>query len=177
MMSQGFNKIPWEKVHLSPVQVEHLVGGYMGWLGGFTLAGADIITQQLGGFPNRPSMRVEDFALVGSFVGTTPSRSTKYSSIFYEGLKEMNQTYADIRNYRMLGETDKAIALARKNKDQLRYRRLANKIQKSIANVTKRVRLTRLAKNISSNEKRIKIDRLTVIKNRLLKSAVKKLDL
>jgi hypothetical protein len=131
----------------------------------------------LGGFPGRPSRRIEEVPLIGSFVRTTPSRATKYSSLFYEGLKEMNQTYADIRNFRTLGETEKALNLARKEKDTLRFRRLANKIQKNVAAVTKRIRLARLDKDMSAREKRVKIDRLTVIKNKLLKMAVKKIGL
>ena len=97
--------------------------------------------------------------------------------MFYEGLKEMNQTYADIRNFRTLGETEKALNLARKSKDKLRFRKLANKIQKNVANVTKRIRLTRLSRTMSPAEKRAKIDRLTVTKNKLLKMAVKRIDL
>jgi hypothetical protein len=156
------------------VQIEHLVNGYTGWLGGFVLGGVDMLTQKAGGFPDKPSFRIEDYSLVGSFVGETPSRNTKYSSIFYEGLKEMNQTYADVRNYRMLGETEKALNYARKHKDKLRFRKLANKIQKNVAAITKRVRLTRLSKTMSPDEKRAKIDRLTVMKNKLLKMAVEK---
>ncbi len=175
-LSKGFSHIPWEKVQLSPVQVEHLVQGYLGWVGASVLGAVDqIFTQPLGGFPSRPSKRIEEYPLIGSFVRTTPSRQTKYSSLFYEGLKEMNQTWADVRNYRTLGETDKALALARKEKDTLRFRKLANKIQKNVASVTKRIRLTRLDKNMSKNEKRVKIDRLTVMKNKLLKMAVKKI--
>jgi proteasome lid subunit RPN8/RPN11 len=177
LMSQGFSHIPWDKVQLSPVQIEHLVNGYTGWLGGFVLGGVDMLTQRAGGFPNKPSFRIEDYSLIGSFVGETPSRQTKYSSIFYEGLKEMNQTYADVRNYRTLGETEKALNYARKHKDKLRFRKLANKIQKNVATLTKRVRLTRLDKNMSAQEKRAKIDRLTVMKNKLLKMAVEKIKL
>lgn len=178
VMSQAFSKIPWERVQLSPVQVEHLVQGYTGWLGANILGAIDqVFTQPLGGFPGRPSRRIEEIPLIGSFVRTTPSRATKYSSLFYEGLKDMNQTYADIRNFRTLGETEKALNLARKEKDTLRFRRLANKIQKNVAAVTKRIRLTRLDDNMSPQEKRAKIDRLTVTKNKLLKMAVKKINL
>lgn len=178
VLSQVFSKIPWEKVQLSPVQVEHLVQGYLGWVGATTLGAVDqVFTQPLGGFPGRPSRRIEEVPLIGSFVRTTPSRATKYSSLFYEGLKDMNQTWADVRNFRTLGETEKALNLARKEKDSLRFRKLANKIQKNVAAVTKRIRLTRLDKNMSAQEKRAKIDRLTVTKNKLLKMAVKKIDL
>lgn len=177
VLSKGFSHIPWEKVQLSPVQIESLVQGYLGWVGATALGAVDqVFTQPLGGFPGRPSRRIEEVPLIGSFVRTTPSRQTKYSSLFYEGLKEMNQTWADVRNFRTLGETQKAIDLARKEKDTLRFRKLANKIQKNVAAVTKRIRLTRLDKNMSAQEKRAKIDRLTVTKNKLLKMAVKKIN-
>ncbi|RLA42000.1 MAG: hypothetical protein DRR06_15150, partial [Gammaproteobacteria bacterium] len=178
LMSKGFNKIPWDKVHLSPVQIEHLVQGYLGWVGATTLGAVDqVFTQPLGGFPGRPSRRIEEYPLIGSFVGTTPSRATKYSSLFYEGLKEMNQQYADMRNYRILGETEKALDIAHKNKDTLRFRKLANKIQKNVASITRRIRLIRLDKKMSAQRKRAKIDNLTVTKNKLLKMAVGKINL
>lgn len=176
-MSALFSKIPWDKVQLSPVQVEHLVQGYLGWVGATALGAVDqVFTQPIGGFPGRPSRRIEEFPLIGPFVRTTPSRQTKYATLFYEGLKEMNQTWADIRNFRTLGETEKALNLARKEKDNLRFRKLANKIQRRVAAVTKRIRLTRLSKKLSAREKRAKIDRLTVTKNKLLKMAVEKIN-
>jgi hypothetical protein len=171
-----FSKIPWGKVQLSPVQIEHLVQGYLGWVGATSLGAVDqVFTQPIGGFPGRPSRRIEEFPLIGPFARTTPSRQTKYATLFYEGLKEMNQTWADIRNFRTLGETEKALNLARKEKDNLRFRKLANKIQKRVAAVTKRIRLTRLDKDLTAREKRVKIDRLTVTKNKLLKMAVEKI--
>ncbi|MCP3965105.1 MAG: hypothetical protein GY718_01950, partial [Lentisphaerae bacterium] len=176
IMSQALNKIPWDKVNLSPVQIEHLVQGYFGWLGATSIGFVDqVIMQPTGAFPGRPSKRIEEFPLVGSFFRTTPARQTKYSTMFYEQLKEMNQTYADIRNYRTLGETEKAVNLARKERDNLKFRRFANRIQKQIANTTRRIRLIRLDKGMSSREKRLKIDRLTEVKNRLLKISVEKI--
>ncbi len=178
VLSKGFSLIPWEKVQLSPVQIEHLVQGYLGWIGANAVGAVDqVFTQPLGGFPGRPSRRVEEFPLIGSFVRTTPSRQTKYSTLFYEGLKEMNQTWADIRNFRTLGETEKAINLARKENKTLRFRKLANKVQKQIAEYTKRIKLVRLSKVMSPREKRTKIDRYTTIKNRLLKMSVERFQL
>jgi hypothetical protein len=176
LLSKGFSKIPWEKVQLSPVQIEHLVQGYFGWIGATATGVIDqVFTQPLGGFPGRPSKRIEEFPIVGPFIRTNPARATKYSTLFYEQLKEMNQTYADIRNFRTLGEQEKALNLARKEKDTLKFRKFANKIQKNIATVSRRIRLTRLSKSLNSVEKRIQIDRLTTIKNRLLKMAVEKI--
>lgn len=176
VLSQGLNKIPWDKVHLSPVQVEHLVQSYLGWVGATSIGFVDqVLTQPVLDFPGRPAKRIEEFPLVGSFLRTNPARQTKYSTIFYEQLKEMNQTYADIRNFRTLGETEKALNLARKEKDNLKFRVFANKVQKQIASISKRIKLTRLNRALPSKEKRIQIDRLTEIKNRLLKMSAEKI--
>ncbi len=176
VMSQGLNKIPWEKVQLSPVQVEHLVQGYLGWVGATAIGAVDqVFTQPLGDFPGRPSRRIEELPIIGPFVRSQPARATKYSTLFYEQLKEMNEVYADIRNFRTIGERDKAINLARKEKDTLKFRKLANRRQKLIASYTKRMRLVRLNKTMTAKEKRMRIDRLTEIKNRLLKTSVERL--
>ena len=44
----------------------------------------------------------------------SPKRSTKYTTQFYEQLKEMNQTFSTIRELRQLGEIDRAMELERK---------------------------------------------------------------
>jgi hypothetical protein len=175
VLSQGFSKIPWDKVQLSPVQVEHLVKGYLGWMGATALAATDTIFRQSGAFPVKPAARVEEIPIIGSFIRTTPARQTKYATVFYDQLKEMNETYADIRNYRMLGETEKAINLARKEKDNLRFRKYANRIQKQLATLTKRMKLIRLNKTMSPQEKRLKLDRVSQQKNRLLQISTERI--
>ncbi len=172
-LSSGFDKVLWDKVVLSPVQIEHLIQGYLGWLGANILGAVDqVFTQPIGGFPGRPAKRIEEFPIIGSFVRTTPARRTRFETIFYEQLNEVNQTYADIRNYRTIGELDKAIALARKNRDKLRFRKLLNNRQRRLSEINKRIRKIRISKTMSASEKKIKIDRQLEIKNRLLKITV-----
>lgn len=172
-LSSGFDKVLWDKVVLSPVQIEHLIQGYLGWLGANILGAVDqVFTQPIGGFPGRPAKRIEEFPIVGSFVRTTPARRIRFETIFYEQLNEVNQTYADIRNYRTIGELDKAIALARKNRDKLRFRKLLNNRQRRLSEINKRIRKIRISKTMSASEKKIKIDRQLEIKNRLLKIVV-----
>lgn len=172
-ISSGFDKILWDKVVLSPVQIEHLIQGYLGWLGANILGAVDqVFTQPIGGFPGRPSRRIEEFPIIGSFVRTTPARRTRFETIFYEQLNEVNQTYADIRNFRTIGELDKAIALSRQKKDKLRFRKLLNNRQRRLSEINKRIRQIRISKRFSASEKKIKIDRQLEIKNRLLKITV-----
>jgi hypothetical protein len=175
-LSSGFDKVLWDKVVLSPVQIEHLIQGYLGWLGANILGAVDqVFTQPIGGFPGRPAKRIEEFPIIGSFVRTTPARRTRFETIFYEQLNEVNQVYADIRNYRTIGELDKAINLARKNRDKLRFRKLLNNRQRRLSEINKRIRKIRISKTMSASEKKIKIDRQLEIKNRLLKITVGKI--
>lgn len=172
-LSSGFDKILWDKVVLSPVQIEHLIEGYLGWLGANILGTVDqVFTQPIGGFPGRPARRIEEFPIIGSFVRTAPARRTRFETIFYEQLNEVNQVYADIRNFRTIGELDKAINLARENKDKLRFRKLLNNRQRRLSEINKRIRKIRISKTMSAREKKIKIDRQLEIKNRLLKIVV-----
>jgi hypothetical protein len=177
LLSKGFSKIPWEKVQLSPVQIEHLVQGYFGWLGAASVEMVDKILVQSGAFPVRPAARIEETPFIGSFFRTTPARQTKYATVFYEQLREMNETYADIRNYRMLGDVEKSINLARKEKDNLKFRRYANRIQKQVAKLTRRMKLIRLSDTMTPLEKRIKLDRVSQQKNRLLKISTERMEI
>jgi hypothetical protein len=152
-----------------------MVKGYLGYVGGLALNMADLVTRPVGGFAGKPSWRIEDYPLAGAFLSETPSRHTKYAAKFYTQLKAMNSTYADIQNFRMLGEAEKAMALFKKERDTLKFRKLANKMQKNISRVTKQIRLTRLNKNLTRDEKRARMDNLTVIKTKLLKMATERI--
>ena len=46
-VSNVMDAILWDEVVLSPVQVEHLVNGYLGWVGATTLAGIDTTSTTL----------------------------------------------------------------------------------------------------------------------------------
>jgi DNA repair protein RadC len=168
-MSEGMDKITWGKVVLSPVQIQHLVRGYLGWLGATGLASADIlITRPFTDAPAPPKMRITEYPLVKAFARTGPARNTKYTTEFYNRLKEINRAFADIQDARKMGDLEEEQRLVDKNRDKLVKRKFYNKQSKNLSNINKRMKQIRMS-NIDPLEKRTELDRLTVMKNFITK--------
>ena len=169
-MSQGMAKVLWEDVTLSPVQIEHLVRGYFGWAGGTALSAIDtLVTRPATDSPVPPAMRATEWPVVRTLVKTMPNKNTKYTTMFYERLDEINRAYADIRQAKQLGEINKAIELSEENMDILSLRKQYNRISNRLSNISQLMSKVRLDKTMSAEEKRDWIDQLTIQKNNLTK--------
>ena len=177
-ISKGMDAVLWDKVVLSPVQIEYMVKGYLGWIGAMTLGTIDnIFMETLTDAPTDPTRRIDDYPAVGRFVRSNPSRNTKYATLFYEQLQEMNTAYSDVQNYRKLREFNKAKESQQKNVEKLRWRSYFNQQQKRLSKITGRMKLIQLNKVMSAAEKRAEIDLLQREKNRILKIAVERRDI
>jgi hypothetical protein len=174
-LSEAMDKVSWGKVVLSPIQVEHLIQGYLGWLGSAALGTIDqVFTRPIGNFPVEPTRRIDDYPGIGRFVRSNPSRNTKYATLFYEQMQEMNQAHNDIQNLRKLGRLEEARELRRKKKGQLRLRRYFNSIQSRLNKVNHRLKRVHASRKMTAEQKRNEIKLLTVRKNRLVKLATEK---
>jgi hypothetical protein len=177
-LSEAMDKVSWGKAVLSPVQVEHLVQGYMGWLGASTLGILDqIYAKPLGDFPVDPVRKIDDYPGIGRFVRSNPQRNTKYSTMFYTQMNEMNQAYNDVMNYRKLGDLGKATELIKKKGSQLRLRKYFNSVQRRLNKISRRLKLIHGSRTMTAEEKRNEIDLITVRKNRLTKIAIERSNL
>ena len=67
-ISKAMDTILWDEVVLSPVQVEHLVKGYLGWAGATALSSVDMIARPALRVAPRPDGRIEDNPLLGRFM-------------------------------------------------------------------------------------------------------------
>ena len=172
-MSKGFNTILWDDVVLSPLQIEHLVNGYFGWIGGTALESSDMIIRGVGLAPSIPERRIQDYMLVGRFARTGPTRGTRYLTEFYENLHDANRAYANIRFAAQLGDQEKAMKLAEKNEDKLAIRGIYAGAQKSISRINKAILITR-SKDIPSDEKLEEIESLNMMKNQIAKRVIEK---
>ena len=61
--------------------------------------------------------------------------------MFYDQLKSVNEIYADIKHYRKMGETEKALKLAEKNKDKLKRRRILNRTRRELQKLNARLKV------------------------------------
>jgi hypothetical protein len=173
-MSKVMDAILWEDAVLSPVQVEHLVNGYLGWAGGFMLASSDLIYRGLTGAPEPPSRRVQDITAVGRFARRGPSWTTSYANDFYENLTAVNRAYYDIRDARRTGEFDKMAELIQSDAGKIRWRKAYNKVQRELSDINKKMSIIRDSRTLTGEQKRTSMDRLLLRKARLTKSIVKR---
>lgn len=168
-MAEGIDKISFGKVSMSPVQIEHLVRGYFGWMGAQGLAATDmLITRPLTNAPDAPAIKFSEYPVIKAFVKTTPARNTKYNTEFYERLNDINRAYADIQEARRLREMEKARDLIVKGKSLLKLRHFYLSKRKELSKINRRIKMVRLGKK-NSVDKRAELDRLTVRKNRITK--------
>lgn len=95
------------KVGLSPLQIEHLVRGYFGWIGAQALLAGDFAARPAMGLPERP-MKQSDIPLIGDLLQSfkPDSRGSRYVTEFYEQAKEVRQVMADARLLVKLGDTE-----------------------------------------------------------------------
>jgi len=173
-ISKTMDAILWDKVTLSPVQVEHLVNGYLGWAGATILSGIDTIARPLTGAATQPEKRIEDYPVIGRFVREGKGRNSRFITEFYENKREIDQHVADIKRYRDDQEYDKAREAMQEHKDDIRYRKTYSRAGRKISDINKKIRLITSNKTMSSDTKRRRIDMLNAQRSRVAKQAVER---
>jgi len=159
-LSTAMDAILWDDVVLSPVQIDHLVKGYLGWLGATTLAGIDTLARPALGVAEAPDMEIQDLAVVGRFAREGKARNSKFISQFYENQRDLNQKFADIKHYRDNQEYKKAAAALQLHGNELRNRKAFNRVGKRLSDINKKIRLITASKRMSGAAKRVAINRL-----------------
>ncbi|WP_447926110.1 LPD38 domain-containing protein [Vreelandella sp. EE27] len=152
---------------LSPVQVDHLIGGYLGQVGTWAASSGDIAWRVASGEEN-PARRWYEYQPVRRFYRNLgdEDRYTKYGTIFYDGLREANRAYADAKELREMGRLADASELATSKRELLALRQPLNRAQRRLSTINQRIDLVRRS-NPDAEVKRQRIDRLSAVKNQL----------
>ncbi len=102
----GLSRAGLGTLGVSPVQIDHLVNGYLGWLGAQALSLGDRIARPLAQMPERPDRGARDLPLIGDFIQSfaPDGRSNRYTTEFYEKLKTTRQAAADLHLFERLGD-------------------------------------------------------------------------
>jgi GNAT superfamily N-acetyltransferase len=163
--SKILEAISFKQIQFSPVQMEHLVQGYFGWVGS-TVASAVSISD----YPrNVASLFQPNSPLFMGFKVDLPSLQTKYKTEFYTQIQEMNEVMALMRLYQRRGENDKALQLFNKNKNLLAWKSTYDKINRQIQSINRQIRLIE-SQDLSETEKMNKVRQLNLLKNELVRS-------
>jgi len=152
---------------LSPVQADHLIRGYLGQVGLWGAGMIDTIWRGATG-QEAPEKRWSEYQPVRRFYRDleTPRSYDRYSTLFYKGLQETDRIYADVRELQQLGRMEEAAKLAREKGSMLQLRQAANRAQRTLGGLNKRVEQVRRSSR-TSEEKRKEIDRLNVMRGQI----------
>lgn len=152
---------------LSPVQVDHLIGGYFGQVGTWVASSADVAWRAATGVEN-PAQRWYEYQPVRRFYRNLgdEDRYTKYGTIFYEGLREANRAYSDAKELREMGRLADAAEVATNKRDMLALRLPLNRAQRRLNTINQQVDIIRRS-NLDGEVKRQRIDRLNAVKNQI----------
>lgn len=158
----------------SPKQLEHLVIGYTGTIGGYVMATADGLIRA-----SRPgesaSWRADEIPLVKAvYRGTGPAKSTQHMEEFYRMLSEVNQLKRTVDQYRSEGLDDKANELLEEQGGILKARRSLSRTQQQVRVVRNKIELIQRDRTMNAEEKRERIDELLARRNDLVYQAVNK---
>lgn len=152
---------------LSPVQIDHLIGGYFGQIGTWVASSGDIAWRAATG-EQAPARRWYEYQPVRRFYRNLGDEDvyTRYGTIFYEGLREAGRAHADVKELREMGRLADAAERADSNREMLALRLPLNRAQSRLRSINQQIDIIRRS-NLDGEVKRQRIDRLRAVKNQI----------
>jgi Large polyvalent protein associated domain 38/ADP-Ribosyltransferase in polyvalent proteins len=109
---------------MSPVQIDHAIRGYFGWLGTFVVSATDTLVRPLTDEPTRPAADLVKVAS-GGLVRSLPEPQSRYVSQMYDQAKVLEQAYGTYHALLKQGKTEEAREFLDSNREEIgRYKRV-----------------------------------------------------
>lgn len=151
---------------ISPKQLDHLVQGYTGTLGGYVLSLSSLVAD-LGNPGERPDSSASRWPVLKVLYGGSDPRSTQYHTDFYDMLSEADQIYRTVRSYREEGRMEEAAALMADQSDKLKHRRALGMARQQFGAIRKRMGEIYDDPRMSGAEKRRQLNALQLQSNEI----------
>ena len=160
---------------LSPKKLEHIVTGYTGTIGAYVMGAGDAIVRASGDYGKSPSFRADELPIIKSvYQGSGPAKSSQAMTDFYQLLDEANQIYYTARQYQKEGHVEEAQELLNDNRNKLAGRKSLTEAQKQFRQIRNEMELIQRDRNLNSDEKRDRIDRLLSKRNNFAAKLIKR---
>lgn len=143
---------------LSPVEYDHLVRSYFGWLGSFVVGGADMVVRAGSDEPAKPTADYFKIA-TGGIVREAGTGGSRYVSQVYEQAAELERAYGTYHHLLKDGKVAEAQEYAEDNKDKLARYRQVESVKKAESTINQQIRAIERS-NIDPDEKKTRIDAL-----------------
>ncbi|MFG6159616.1 LPD38 domain-containing protein [Halomonas sp. 1390] len=145
---------------LSPVQVDHLIQGYLGQVGAWGAGMADTFWRASQGH-EAPDRKWYEFQPIRRFYRNLDDTDpyTKYGTVFYDGLTEARRAYADVKELREMEHWEEANEIRNENRRLLMLRKGLNRAQRQMGRLNNQITMIRRS-NLDGATKRQRLDRL-----------------
>jgi hypothetical protein len=154
----------------SPKRIEHMVRGYLGWLGAQALNVSDLLLRDamdLSSNPKRDLTKIDNVLVLGDLMKDAEGGSSKYIQRFYDMQREIDQTYRAMRNARATGDDARADELA--EDPMLEKRSIYQGANRRMQRINDQIKIVRNDRTLSAQEKRIELDALYAERNAVAK--------
>lgn len=154
---------------LSPVQIDHLIRGYFGWLGSHVAMTADMMAQPF--MDNaKPARKIDDYFIVGDFAKSLPSNRSRYVEQFYKQSKAIHEVMGDLKQARESQDAAKIQEILTEKKSEVALSKFYASTERRMSQLSGQIRRVH-ASSKTAEAKRDEIDRLTAMRNQLAKIA------
>jgi hypothetical protein len=154
----------------SPVQIDHMLRGYFGWLGAFIVGAGDVVMRPATGQPSRASQDMWKVA-TGGMVGDLRDAPSRYIGQMYEQAKEIEEAYGTWRALAKEGKTAEAKEFFEDHKSQLAKYRGVEAVKRAEAKLNERRRIIERS-NMGASEKRDLLRAIAGQQERIAKTVV-----
>jgi hypothetical protein len=164
---------PGENNLLSPVQIDHLIKGYLGWVGGTALELTDMVlydTDRFGERPEKPWYRQQ---VMNRFFKPRTPHTTKYLSQFYDFAETARYASGDMNERARAGDFMMVKSLFESNRDRILASKAFAQYGGAMAEYRTLLKMVREDPELSGKEKREKTEEYNKEINVLAEQAVK----
>jgi hypothetical protein len=163
---------------LSPIEIQHLMEGYLGLFGASLMASVDAVAGAAGILPGKPTGALGSVPVVSQALENALGRFIKRSDIdpvnrwvgdLYDLKAEADQIYASARYLRANGEAERARELMKDEKGLLSVRKMLSSASDDLSDLNRRMNAIRADRSLSGAEMRAKLDPLVKRRNDLAK--------
>jgi hypothetical protein len=152
---------------ISPKQFDFLARAYFSWLGTMTTTVLDYGIRPAINRGDRPDRQLRDVFLVGNFVESLPSNSSRYVQQMYDQAREIEQAYASYRSRLKLGDIEGAREILADERETILRRPAATNLVRAESLINVQIRRTEANAELNGAEKRERLDALYARRNQL----------
>lgn len=152
---------------LSPVQLDFLLKGYLGWVGTSIAAAFDWAIRPAMDRGARPAMSLKDTFFLGNFLETIPTNNSRYVTKFYDQAKATEEAYQSFMSAVRKGDQAGADKVKAEEGDNIMRGKMATAQARALGKSMGEIKAIQADKNLTADEKRMKIDAATQRRNEL----------